>query len=161
MFRDTYQAQAFGFTPEPEGQMTFMGPQKFNIDITGRVPTAFSAAIVENQTKIAAGAVGLTFKSAQTAISIKQHRSGDSYYNQQLNNSMKFARYGAIIGASFKLGPKGPILAAASIAISESFNLYTENANFKFDRKMDTAYIHNVRQVSGDVSYGRRRRGGD
>lgn len=116
--------------------------------------------LLANQQAITAGSVSLGFKLANSIVSHKQHRSGDSYYNDQLNNSMKFAGYATALGyGAIKGGPLGAGLVATGIAINETINLVTENANFNYDRMMDTLYVHNVKQVAGDISYGRNRRG--
>ena len=140
------------------GQTSMMGSKELkNLKVfgTGHVNDFIAA----NQAKIAAGSVALGFKLANTYISYKQHRSGDSYYNDQLNNDMRRARYAIALGYSAKFGPKGVAVAAVGIAINEGINFATQNANFNYDRMMDTEYIHNVKQVAGDISYGRRRGG--
>lgn len=110
--------------------------------------------------KIVAGGTALGLKLTNASISHKQYRSGDSYYNDQLNNSMRLAQYGIALGyGAAKGGPAGFALVAAGIAVNEGINLYTQNANFNYDRMMDTKYVHNIREVAGDLSYGRRRRG--
>jgi len=116
--------------------------------------------LVAHQTKILTGATALALKGQRTAISLKQHRSGDSFYNDQLNNSMKLTQYGLALGyGALKGGPIGFGVVAAGIAINEGINLAVQNANFNYDRKMDTLYIHNITQTAGDISYGRRRGG--
>lgn len=116
--------------------------------------------IMENRAKITAAGTALGLKLANAYIGHKQHRSGDSYYNDQLNNRMKLAQYGiALSYGAAKGGPVGLGLVAVGIAVNEGINAVTERANFNYDRMMDKEYVHNVRAVAGDLSYGRRRRG--
>ena len=116
--------------------------------------------VVENQKAMLLGGLALSQKVLRSYVSHKQHRSGDTYYNQQLNNSLKLAGYGTAIGLGFmKGGPAGAALVAGGIAINEAISFRTESANFDYDRMMDKQYVHNIKQVAGDISYGRRRRG--
>lgn len=115
--------------------------------------------IAANQTRIAAGSVALALKGVNSLISHKQHRSGDSYYNENLNISRKAISYGMALTYGAKLGPGGLAFVAAGIAVNESINAFTEASNFKYDRMMDKEYVHNIKAVAGDISYGRRRRG--
>jgi hypothetical protein len=73
---------------------------------------------------------------------------------------MKSLQYASALGYGLATGGfVGAGLVATGIAVNETINIVSEAANYKYDRMMDTLYIHNVREVSGDISYGRRRRG--
>jgi hypothetical protein len=116
--------------------------------------------IKQNQTRILAGGAALGIRIVRAGISTRQHRSGNAYYNDRLNRDAKLAGYATALGFSAFKGPIGFGVVATGIAINETISFATERANFNFDRKMETQFIHNIEQVSGDISYGRRRRGG-
>lgn len=116
--------------------------------------------IIENRVKIAAIGTALGLKIGNTLVNHAQHRSGNSYYNDQLNNRMRLAQYGiALSYGAAKGGPAGLALVAAGIAVNEGINAFTKDSNFNYDRMMDKHYVHNIKQVAGDISYGRSRRG--
>jgi hypothetical protein len=162
----TKEKVSFGTTKLQLGRVTQakgLGESDFHADLSDSYYRNFAGrqidTIRQNQAKIGAGAVALGLKGARSYINYKQHRSGDSYYNDVLNRNMKLATYGVALGYGALKGPAGLGVVAAGIAISESITFFTERANFNYDRMMDTLYIHNVQQVAGDISYGRRRRG--
>ena len=96
----------------------------------------------------------------QSQINMATHRSGDSYRNQKMANTASAGSSLASVGIAGAIwGPTAAVAFAANFAISTGFSLHTQNANYKFDRMMDTHYIHNIEQVAGDVSYGRVRGG--
>ena len=148
----TFQFEATG--PGPDGTpKARLGTEQVTV-------SQLNPAIIENRAKITATGTALGLKIASSYVSYKQHRSGNTYYNNQLRNRMRISQYGLALGyGAAKGGPAGLALVAAGIAVNEGINAFTEASNFKYDRMMDTLYVHNIKQVAGDISYGRRRRG--
>ena len=160
-FSSTYGVPITGVSEETEAEAMGMQAQivtkEVGFDIRGGYVNDF---VKRNQNKMKTAGLALSLKSANAYISYKQHRSGNTYYNNQLNNGMRLAQYGLALGyGAAKGGPAGLALVAAGIAVNEGINFATQNANFNYDRMMDTLYVHNIKQVAGDISYGRRRRG--
>jgi hypothetical protein len=101
-------------------------------------------------------ALATSLRVVQGFVSHAQHRSGDRYFNQQLQSSMSMA---ATIGGLAITAAFNPVLAAVAaggIVLNTTVDMFATAANYDYDRKMDTAMIHNVKEVSGNVSYGRR-----
>ena len=89
-------------------------------------------------------------------IAIQSHRAGDSYRTTQMRNTQSAVSNLSSIGIAGAIwGSTAAIAFGVNFAITTGARLFVENANYQFDRKMDTNYIHNMSQVAGDVSYGR------
>ena len=93
---------------------------------------------------------------AQGIVSHVQHRSGDRYFNRQLSLGISTASTlgGLAITAAFNPALAG--VAAGVLVGSTVIDIVTTAANYDYDRKLDTTMIHNVKEVSGNISYGRR-----
>jgi hypothetical protein len=92
-------------------------------------------------------------KMIQSSVAITKHQSGDSYANQQLDNTIRMA---TSIGALTFAAVTNPVI-AAGLVINEAFNIFTSRANFEFDRKMERYEITNNMIAAGNASYGRMR----
>lgn len=103
--------------------------------------------------QIKAAGAALAWKTADSMVSVAQHRSGDSHANAQLNNAMKLAGYGTALAMS---GPAAPLV-AAGIAVNEIANALVQSSNYRFDRRQESNQIRNIQTIAGDVSYGRNR----
>ena len=118
---------------------------------TGTINEHFNA----NSARYKALGAGTAYKVVNSAINIHQHKSGNSYANAQINNTMKFASYGVALAMS---GPLAPAV-AAGIAINEIGNAVTSSINYSYDRKQDRNKAKNIAIVAGNMSYGRNRGG--
>jgi hypothetical protein len=101
-------------------------------------------------------AVATALRVAQGIVSHVQHRSGDRYFNRQLSLGISTASTlgGLAITAAFNPALAG--VAAGVLVGSTVIDIVTTAANYDYDRKLDTTMIHNVKEVSGNISYGRR-----
>jgi len=101
-------------------------------------------------------AVAAALRVTQGVVSHVQHRSGNAYFNRQLSIGISAASTlsGLAVTAAFN-----PVLAAVAAGVlvgSTVIDMVATAANYDYDRKLDTTMIHNVKEVSGNISYGRR-----
>ena len=136
-----YTAQRRLFKQTPEDQL--QGKQ----DETEPLLSARRTASLATATALRVG---------QAVISQVQHRSGNTYFNRQLQTGISTASTlgGLAITAAFN--PVLAVVAAGGIAVSTTLDILTAQANYDYDRRMDTLMIHNTKEVSGNISYGRR-----
>ncbi len=165
LFRDKFKAQLMFNTPAEEIAMGIAPSNAFFANyeetVRGGVVGDFYTA---NKTKVNAIAAATVWKTTSTIINYQNHRSGNSYANEQRNRVLTFAQQGASLaiaaGVGFKVGgPVGAGVAVAGTVINQAVNVGIQAANYNFDRKMDKLYIHNMTEVMGDISYGRSRLG--
>ena len=110
----------------------------------------------QHKARIRATATIAVNTAISTYISIHSHRAGDNYRETQMRNGQYIANNLSSIGIAGAIwGGTAAIAFGVNFAISTGARMLVENANFKFDRRMDTNYIHNMSQVAGDLSYGR------
>lgn len=93
------------------------------------------------------------YKAIAASINITQHRSGDTYYNQQLSNATRMSSYGAVLAMS---GPAAPAVLVGIVA-NELVDLAVQSSNYKYDRRLEGHQIQNTKMLAGNVSYGRNR----
>jgi len=101
-------------------------------------------------------ASAMALKITQAAISTTQHRSGNQYFNQQLSRGLSTASTVGGIAVAALFNPTLALVAAGGLLVNSGVDLFTTAANYDYDRKLDTMMIHNVKEVSGNISYGRR-----
>jgi len=148
-------------TNRKERVMMSMDPESGGIDELWQQQT-FKGAVHEFKHKHkarirATGTIAIN-SAISMGINISSHRSGDTYRNSVMRQSASNASSMASIGIAGAIwGPTAAIAFTANFAISTGTRMITEAVNFHFDRKMDTLYLHNMTQVTGDLSYGRSR----
>jgi hypothetical protein len=156
LFSSKIQGQLFTETPyEGEGFTTEMFQSSVkNVEL--KIDRGLFQESLSNR-RLRTAAIATTFKIAQSAIQLAQHRSGNSFFNQQLNN---YNRLGtnvvSVAGAAAFLGGPAAIFVGAGILINEGLNIGVDVLNYNYDRKLDTMMVHNMAEVSGNLSYGRR-----
>lgn len=144
------------------GKLAAFGTRRLVSDINQEQETAFGYGLRKtgdhfnaNSARYKALGAGTAYKVVNSAINIHQHKSGNSYANAQINNTMKFASYGVALAMS---GPLAPAV-AAGIVINEIGNGVTSSINYSYDRKQDRNKAKNIAIVAGNMSYGRNRGG--
>jgi hypothetical protein len=96
-------------------------------------------------------------KGARSFIQYAQHRSGNEHFNRNLSNGLRLgSNFAAIGGAAIFYGGPAAGIIAAGIAVNEVVNIGVDLLNYNYDRKLDTMMVHNMAEVSGNLSYGRR-----
>jgi hypothetical protein len=107
--------------------------------------------------RLATAGVATAFKIAQSGVQLVQHRSGNSHFNKELNNYMRLGSIGTSVAATATfVGGPAAVFVAAGIAFNETVNAFVDAANYNYDRRLDTMMVHNMKEVSGNLSYGRR-----
>lgn len=117
--------------------------------------TAFGEHIDVNRKRYKALGAAVALKTAHSAVSVANHRSGDISKVESRNRTVKFAGYGAAIAMS---GPAAGFV-AAGLAVNEIVNTVSHRMNYKYDRALEGSKIRNVAASAGDLAYGRRRGG--
>jgi hypothetical protein len=118
--------------------------------VTGK---GFSPVVQANRQRLMSLGSVLAAKTVYSAVQYIQHTSGNSYYNQQLSNAMRFGGYGLLLLNS---GPAAPFV-AAGIVLNEGVDALLNIGKFEFDRKLENYEITNNLIVAGNASYGRDR----
>lgn len=111
--------------------------------------------LAKNQRRIKALGAATALKTAHSAISVANHRSGDVSKVESRNRTVKFMGYGAALAVS---GPAAGFV-AAGIAVNEVVNTISHRMNYKYDRALEGSKIRNIAASAGDLAYGRRRGG--
>jgi hypothetical protein len=127
-----------------------------NQTIEETIPLGFKSDIIYRRKGIGI-TTAIVAKGARSFIQYAQHRSGNSHFNKELNNYMRVGSNAAAIGgaAIFYGGPAAGII-AGGIVVNELVNIGVDVLNYNYDRKLDTMMVHNMAEVSGNLSYGRR-----